>query len=193
MARRSAAPLYVALTAATLAACPDRPLAEAEAARSAARWEEAGDAYLAAARRDPALLAAWDGAVDVWCREIVHVARCLKVLDLELELLGSVVRHHDALSQSLEARARARIDQGLAEPALSDLDRAAKAAPERASVHVARARALAMMGQREPALEALKTARSLQPGIAEADEVVEFIPKPGGAPATEGEPGFGGD
>jgi tetratricopeptide (TPR) repeat protein len=190
MARRIVAPLTAAALTG-LAACPARPLASAREARAEGRLEAAGDAYLAAARRDPALLGAWDGAVDVWCRERVHIARCLGVLDLELELLGTVARHRDALSVALESRARARIEAGLAEAALADLERAAKAAPERGRVHVAKARALIMLGRREAALEALATARRLEPGLPEADEVADLVPAPP-ARVDDDEPGFGG-
>lgn len=173
-----------------LSACPEAPLKEAQKALDEGRLEAAGEAFLREARRDPAHLAAWDGAVDVWCVRRAHVARCLEVLDLELDLLGSIARHHDALSVSLEARARARMLSGLPQAALADLERARSAAPERGSVAVAQARALAMLGRREEALEALDQARSLSPQDPEIDEVLGLLPGPRSVVGNEA--GFGG-
>lgn len=173
-------------------ACPQSPLAEAESALSRGDLLRAGQAYLTAARRDPALLAAWDGAVKTYCGRVVHVARCLEVLDLEQRLLGAILpRHRDALSVSLEARARARLETGLAEAALEDLFRAARAGPRRASVAAATARAHAMLGRREEAIEALERARRLNPDLGELDAIRDVIPGP--APVLrQHEEAFGG-
>lgn len=172
--------------------CPDRPLQRAFEDLQAGRFEEAGDAFFREARHDPAHLAAWDGAVEVWCRRAVHVARCLEVLDAELELLGSVERHRDALSHSLETRARARLQSGLVDAALSDLERAAKAAPERSSVPVAEARGLVMLGRREAAIEALERARRLDPRNPEIEEVLRLLPGAGRPTPAPPQEGFGG-
>ncbi len=186
-------PVALALAGA-LTACPNRPLDAARAALEAGRLDEAGEAFLAAAHRDPALLGAWDGAVEAWCVRAAHVGRCLSVLDLELDRLGSVDRHKDALSEALEGRARARMAAGLVQAALEDLDRAALAAPERAPVLVARARALAMLGQRDEALAALEAAQTIDPSHPELDEVRRMVPGPPAVPDLENAPpaGFGG-
>ena len=183
--------LPFALLCAALYGCPDRVLEEANTALKDGRLEDAGKAFLAAARADPAHLAAWDGAISVFCKRRVHVAKCLEVLDLELELLGSIERHRNALAQSLEARARARLEKGLARAALDDLKRAEKAAPEQASIALAQARAWVMLGLREDALDALDRARTLDPKNPGIDSIRQTIPAP---PAENLHPGdgFGG-
>ncbi len=165
----------------------------------ARRHERLGDIhraatlYLAAAKRDPANLAAWDGAVRTRCTLGTDVGRCLGVLDLELDLLGNVVRHRDALANVLEARARARLTQGLVKSALEDLARAARAAPNRATLYTARAKAHTMLGHNAEALEALLLARKLDPHNQEANLLFREIPTQ--APARDDDPSdqtFGG-
>ena len=51
---------------------------------------------------------------------------------LELEMLGNINRHREALSVALEKRARLRLEKGMAKGALMDLARAIKASPWRA-------------------------------------------------------------
>ncbi len=159
-----------------LAACPERPLDQAHRLAGEGRWEAAGEAYLAVAKADPASLGAWDGAVEAWCQRLANVGQCLSVLDLELDLLGNLNRHADALAEALERRARARLEQGLAQPALDDLARAEMAAPERASVLVAKARALIALGKSQAAKEALHQAKKLDPRNAEADQLWPELP-----------------
>lgn len=189
---RGSAWLVALPLSASLCACPSGPLEAARRLAEAGKHIEAGDAFLAVARADPAHLAAWDGAVEAYCVQAVHIGHCLKVLDLELDRLGNIERHHDALSIALERRARSRLDAGLAEAALEDLERASAAAPDRASVQVARARALVMLGRRQPALEALEEAARLDPKNPEIAEVRRTVPAPTVAPSPEGE-GFGGE
>ena len=170
-----------------LAACPDRQLDDARSLLEAGKLDEAGRAFVALARADPANLAAWDGAVQVWCRDQINVGECMSVLDLELKLLGNLQRHRDALSEVLERRARARLEQGLIDAAFADLARAEKAAPERASVYVAQARAHMMRGDRAAMLEALDRAKKRDPGLAEADALYRIVPS-----STTAEDAFGG-
>jgi tetratricopeptide (TPR) repeat protein len=169
---------------ATFLGCPDDTLDRARELEREGRIQEAGDLYVYLAKKDPANLGAWDGAVALWCKKHVNVGECMGVLDLELDLLGNLQRHHDALSEVLELRARARIEAGMAKAALADLDRARKAAPERASVFCARARALIMLGHGEEARDALDQAKKLEPKNAEADQLYRELPS---------SPGFGGD
>ncbi len=145
--------------------------------------KEAADRYWSIAKDDPANLGAWDGAVRIWCKLDINVGRCMEVLELELDVLGNLQRHQDALSEVLELRARARMEQGLANAALSDLVRSEKAAPERASVLIAKARALVMLGRRKDAIAALDRARKLEPKNVELQEVTRMLPQ---------EEGFGG-
>ncbi|MEL7372300.1 MAG: tetratricopeptide repeat protein [Myxococcota bacterium] len=157
-------------------ACPDGQLADARRLAQAGRTEEAGAAFVALAKADPANLAAWDGAVQLWCHDQINVGECMSVLDLELQLLGNLQRHRDTLSEVLERRARARLAQGMVDAALTDLERAIKAAPERATVYTARARAFMMMGRSEEGRLALRTARKLQPKLTEIDELYRSMP-----------------
>ncbi|MCB9645657.1 MAG: hypothetical protein H6730_03530 [Deltaproteobacteria bacterium] len=188
--RRLALPL--AFAAVALLGCPDRPLDEAKALAARGEHAEAGARFLAAAKADPANLAAWDGAVESYCRAAADVGRCMEVLDLELEVLGNLQRHRDALSEALERRARARLSQGMVDAALEDVARAEKAAPERAAVQVVRARALIMRGERAAAVEALERARKLDPEDREVDQVLELVPSvPEDDPDAPSE-GFGG-
>ncbi|MCB9654752.1 MAG: tetratricopeptide repeat protein [Deltaproteobacteria bacterium] len=159
-----------------LAGCPSSDVHRARSLETAGKLEEAAALYLAAAKADPANLAAWDGAVETSCRKSTHVGACLNVLDLELNTIGTLERHQDALGEVLEARARARLEQGLVEAALDDLDRAEKAAPNRASVHVVRARAAMMRGDREGAIASITRARTLDPASEEANEVLKALP-----------------
>lgn len=164
----------IALTLAV--GCPDRRLDEARRLVEEGQTQAAAEAFVALAKADPADLGAWDGAIQIWCRDEVHVGKCMSVLDLELKLLGSLQRHRDALSEVLERRARARLDQGLVDAALADLERASKAGPQRASVHTARARAHMMRGAREDMLRALKQAKTLDPHLEEIDELYRLVP-----------------
>ena len=180
-----------------LTGCPDRRLQDARALVEEGRFKEAGAAFVALAKADPANLAAWDGAVQLWCRDQINVGECVGVLDLELKLLGSLQRHRDALSEVLERRARARLQQGMIESALADLKRAAEAAPERPSVYAAQARAHMMRGARTEMLNALDHAKKLDPKNAEADELYRWAPgndddaigEAGDGPAPEHLPG----
>ncbi len=174
--------------------CPDRRLADARALVEAGRYEEAGDAFVRLAKTDPANLGAWDGAVQLWCRDQVNVGRCMTVLDLELQLLGSLQRHRDALSEVLERRGRARLEKGLVEAALKDFDRAVSAAPERPSVHTARARVFMMRGETNAMLEALDRAKKLAPKHVEADELYQLVPTDASDASTQDgvNDGFGG-
>lgn len=169
----------------TLAGCPDDSLDRARALEAEGRIDEAGELYQHIAKKDPANLGAWDGAVELWCRRHVNVGACMGVLDLELDLLGNVDRHRDALSEVLEMRARARAESGMAQAALTDLERAEKAGPERPSVFAAKARVLMMLGRTDEAHDALDVAKRLDPNHAEADALYKELPKK--------EPGFGGD
>ncbi|MEM7679354.1 MAG: hypothetical protein AAF449_25555 [Myxococcota bacterium] len=159
-----------------MAGCPDTRLAEARRLAGAGHTDKAGAAFVALAKADPANLGAWDGAVQLWCNDQVNVGECMSVLDLELQLLGDLQRHRDVLSEVLERRARERLTQGMVDAALSDLDRAAKAAPERATVYTARARAFMMLGRTEAIRRALKKAKKLEPRLSEIDELYRQIP-----------------
>lgn len=175
-----------------LTGCPDTGLDDARALAGQGEHLKAGETFLALARRDPANLAAWDGAIDSFCRKEVRVGRCMAALELELDLLGNLERHADALSEALEGRARARLEHGLVDPALADLARAEKAAPGRPGVLVVKARALLARGDREDALKALYRAKKIDPGFAEADEVFRLVP-PAKTATTAPEDAFGGD
>ncbi len=169
--------ILLSLVATTLiTGCPDQRLAAARRLAAQGQPQKAAEAFVALAKADPANLGAWDGAVQIWCRDLANVGKCMSVLDLELKLLGSLQRHRDALSEVLERRARARLAQGLVDAALADLDRATKAGPNRASVHAARARAHMMRGAREDMLRALKRAKTLDPHLAEVDALYRLLP-----------------
>jgi tetratricopeptide (TPR) repeat protein len=166
----------LSLLALALAGCPDRPIDRAHALEREGKLEEAARLYVAIVKEDAANLEAWDQAIDLWCRKIVHVGQCISVLDLELDRLGNLTRHKDALAEVLEKRARARLEQGLIDPALEDLTRARKASPLRSSLYVAEARAFGMRGQRKEAVEALEQAKALDPKNQEADELAASLP-----------------
>ena len=180
--------LGILLAATAISACPHRALDDVRALAAAGQKKEAAALALATAKADPANLAAWDAAVDLWCNQLVVVGECLNVLDLELDLLGNVQRHKDALSDVLVRRARARLADGLPKAALMDLDRAAKAGPKRAGVHIARAEVYASLGERSRAVQALERARKIDPNHHGIDHAAKLIPE---APA-DGE-AFGGD
>lgn len=169
-----------------LTACPSRGIDGARALEQAGKLAEAAAAYKEVATKETQNLAAWDRAVDLTCDKLGHIDECAQLLDLELSLLGSLTRHRDALSSALEKRARARIDQGLADAAIGDLDRAIKASPWRATVYAARAKAHAMLGRRASAEADIKKAKELDPALAEGDELAFDLPAP------DPEPGFGG-
>ena len=187
-------PLLWCSIASTLAlwGCPEDPLEAARAYAAAGDHVAAGEAFFRAAKSDPASLAAWDGAIESYCSHTERVGECMTVLDTELDLLGSLDRHRDALGEVLERRARARMEAGIVEGALEDLDRAERAAPERASVLVARAKALVMLGRAAEAEAALHRAKRLQPDNAEADALFRAIPKAPTATVTAPEDTFGG-
>lgn len=149
-----------------LIACPSDPLAKARKLEAEGERAAATSAYLAQARRDPANLHAWDRAAALACND-GGVARCLQVLDLELELLGKVERHADLLAQALERRGRARLEQGLVESALEDLTRSQEVGPDRASVFAAQAKAYLMLGRRVEARERLSQVELRDPELAE--------------------------
>ena len=153
------------------AACTEVPLDRARRLSKAGRHLEAGESYLAAARAHPALLAAWDGAIDAFCTKEVRIGRCLDVLDLELSLLGPVPRHQEVLSAALEHRARLRLERGLVDAALADLERAERAGPRRATVFTARARALVARGEHTEAERAVLRALELDPDLEGAREL----------------------
>ncbi len=176
--------LGLSLSLIFLAGCPDTNMDEAKDLRAQGQHEQAGDLFFTLAKRDPANLGAWDGAIQAFCRDEVRVGRCLDVLDYELEVLGNLDRHKDALGEVLEARARARLDQGLVDAALGDLDRAERAAPGRAPTLVVRAKCLLKKGAVKAATEALYRAKKIDPQSAEADAVFRALPK--------GEDSFGG-
>lgn len=184
--RRQDAPLLLSALAITLAACPANDLEKARALEREGKIAEAGELYVDLAKKDPANLAAWDGAVDLYCKKHVHVGQCMSVLDLELDRLGTLERHHDALSEVLELRARARIEQGIIDAAMSDLERAEKAGPRRSTVQSAKARALVAVGKMDDARAALKKARELDPKNEELLEIEKMLP--GDGPAED----FGG-
>ncbi|MBI2376633.1 MAG: hypothetical protein HYV07_21735 [Deltaproteobacteria bacterium] len=169
-----------------LCACPDRGIDAAKDLEQAGKLDEAAEAYRELAKNEPNNLAAWDRAVDLTCVKLVKIDACAQLLDVELELLGSIARHRDALSTSLESRARARMEQGLPDAALLDLDRAQKASPWRASVHAARAKVHAMLGHRASAEADIKKAKEIDPTLAEGDALAFELPDP------DPEPGFGG-
>ncbi len=162
--------------AALLQGCPERPLAGAEALEQKGELAAAAQQYVRIAKADPANLAAWDRAIQIQCRTRIDVGACMGVLELELDLIGSLERHRDALAEVLERRARARLDQGMAEAALEDLTRAQRAAPLRASVQVAQAKALASLGRAAEARRVLLAARQLDPGNAEANALFADLP-----------------
>ncbi|MCC7386848.1 MAG: tetratricopeptide repeat protein [Deltaproteobacteria bacterium] len=159
-----------------LAACPASPFEEAERLEKADQTREAAAAFRAIAGSDPANLAAWDRAVALYCRKLIDVGECTKTLDLELRLLGKLDRHREVLSEVLEERARARLDEGLAKTALMDLERAMQAGPGRASVHSARAKVYLSLGEWEMAQQALEKARALDPNHAESQELIKLLP-----------------
>lgn len=168
-----------------IAGCPSDPLAEARGLEARGERVEAAESFRRAAKRDPANLAAWDGAVRLYCEELARVGECLSTLDLELDLIGNVVRHTAAYASALEQRARARLESGMPAEAEADIERALRVTPERASLYVVRARARLARGERAAAEKDLARARQLDPAETEADEVVEIL---------RAEPeGFGGD
>ena len=101
--------------------------------------------------------------------------------------MGSVARHQDALSISLERRARARLEAGLPRAALEDLKRAERDAPGRVSVLLAKVRAHAMLGQRNEAIQALDAAARMDPNHPELSEARSHVPA-----RASGDEGFGG-
>lgn len=177
--RRGMAPnvsLGLALASLTaLFGCPDDPLGEARRLESQGELAEAAEAFRRAAKRDPANLAAWDGAVRLYCETLARVGECLSTLDLELDLIGNVVRHTAAYATALEQRARARLESGMPAEAEADIERALRVTPERASLFVVRARARLARGERAEAEKDLARARQLDPGLAEANEVVRAL------------------
>lgn len=166
--------------------CPDAPLSAATQAEAAGQTDRAAELYLAQAKRDPANLKAWDGAVRIRCTQQARIGACLSVLDLELKLLGAVDRHAQALSATLEQRAQQRLEAGLLDPALSDLDRAQRISPQRAAPWVLRARVYMARGQRAEALKAILQARSLDPNNPDATALMAQLPSeaPFGGPST---------
>lgn len=159
-----------------LYACPAHPFADAEALERAGDLEGAAQHYVRLAKADPANLAAWDRAIELQCKKRIDVGACIGILDLELDLIGSLARHHDALGEVLERRARARLEQGMAEAALGDLDRAERAAPLRSSIQVVKAKAYASLGKAREARQALEAARRLEPGNEEANAFFADLP-----------------
>ncbi|MEM1026279.1 MAG: tetratricopeptide repeat protein [Myxococcota bacterium] len=170
------------------AGCPTDPLQEAREFEKRGEFAQAAQMFLEAARSDPALLGAWDGAVRIHCEVRVDVASCLEVLDLELEVLGSVQRHADALAESLERRARARLEQGLLDSAASDLQRAEAAGPERGSVHAVWARLHLARGDPSKARRSLDAARARTPDLPELEGLYQVLE----AQAPSDPEGFGG-
>jgi tetratricopeptide (TPR) repeat protein len=164
----------VALSTPTLG-CPRDPLAEARNLERDGRTDEAAESYLDAARADPALMAAWDGAARLACGDRADISGCLEVLDTELELLGQVERHGELLAEALERRGRARLAQGLVHAALEDLTRAQEVAPERPSIFAAQARAYLMQGRRVEAKERIEQARKRDPSLEELSELHELM------------------
>jgi tetratricopeptide (TPR) repeat protein len=156
--------------------CPEDPVKTAHDLSTSGAHQAAGEAYVDAARRDPANVAAWDGAVEVWCRTLIDVDECLRVLELEMEILGNFQRHRDVLSEVLEARARARLERGLLSAALSDLDRAEHAAPERTSVLTARAAVWMRMKDWDQAQAAIDRALRQDPNHPEAKGLANRLP-----------------
>ncbi len=177
-----------------LAGCPEHPLDDARRLEREGQLREAGRRYLAAARQDPANLAAWDGAVELICRREADVGGCLEVLDLELSLLGNLQRHRDVLAEVLERRASARLEQGLVDAALEDLERADRASPDRPGVLVARAQALMAKGRGSEALQALTRARRLDPRNAKIQALLGALPTDtSSASPPQDERRFGGE
>lgn len=175
------------LTVLATGACAERTTGEAAALHQAGKVREAAVAYRAAAKADPANLAAWDGAIELFCRELADVGECLSTLDLELDLIGKLDRHRDVLGEVLERRARARLDQGLVEAALSDVERGLRAAPDRPGLHVARARAYLATGDLQRATDAVTIARKVAPADGEVLRLVdELFPDPEGKDAPFG-------
>lgn len=174
----------VPLSLVFLVGCPDANMDKAKDLASQGQHEVAGDLFFALAKRDPANLGAWDGAIEAFCRKEVRIGRCLDVLDYELEVLGNLERHKDALGEALEARALARLEQGLVDAALADLDRAERAAPGRVATLVVRAKCLVKKGDVKAATEALYRAKKIDPQDPTLAEAFEAIPK--------GEDSFGG-
>jgi tetratricopeptide (TPR) repeat protein len=172
-------------------ACPSRDLDRARELEAEGHLREAGEAYVDIAKKDPANLAAWDAAIELWCKKSTNVGECMSVLDLELDRLGNLDRHKSALSEVLELRARARLEQGLTEAALADLDRAERAMPNRSTVFTARARALLKQSDKDAVVEALKRAKELDAANPEIEDILREMnaPKPIRAPSGEG---FGG-
>jgi tetratricopeptide (TPR) repeat protein len=156
--------------------CPAQPFAEAEALERGGDLEGAARQYVRIAKADPANLAAWDRAIELQCRKRIDVGACIGILDLELDLIGSLARHHDALGEVLERRARARLEQGMAEAALEDAERAEKAAAPRAGLYVVKAKAYAGLGRAREARQALEAARRLEPGNEEANAFFADLP-----------------
>jgi tetratricopeptide (TPR) repeat protein len=177
----------VVLFAVLLTACPAHPVEDGKKLEAEGRFAEAGETYLTAAKDDPANLAAWDAAIDLWCKKQINVGECMTVLDVELQLLGNLERHTEALAEVLEMRARARLENDLVDAAIEDLDRAIKAAPNRASTYVALARCQIRRGQNALALEALTKAKRIDPKQSEADELLKTLP------SGPGEETFGGE
>jgi len=161
----------------------------------AAKMHQAGDAkgaaalYKTIAKSDPANLAAWDLAIDIACRELADVGECLGILDFELELLGKIDRHHDVLGEALEKRARARLEQGMNDAALADLERAVKAGAERPTVYTALTAVLLARGDKRGAAEALKIAIKLDPKLPEIGPLHARVE---GSTVTAADAPFGG-
>lgn len=158
--------------------CPSNPLGRAQAFEQAGDLQSAARTYVAVAKADPANLAAWDRAIDIQCKQRIDVGACMGILDLELDLLGNLSRHHDALAEVLEMRARERLKQGFLDAALSDLERATKASPNRASLYVVQAKALSAQGKASEARSVLMRARALDPSNAEASALFAELPSP---------------
>ncbi|MGF1511765.1 MAG: tetratricopeptide repeat protein [Myxococcota bacterium] len=155
--------------------CPSDPLAAARHLEHEGRLEEAAAAFVRVARSDPANLAAWDGAVRIQCETRIDVSACLNVLDLELDLLGNLHRHHDTLATSLEKRARARLEKGFVGAAAEDLERARAAAPSKASVWAALARVHLARGRLAEARGALEEARRREPRWPELEMLYRWL------------------
>ena len=97
--RATHAPFLFALLAWSVG-CADKPMDAAERLHASGDARSAARLYKGIAKKDPANLAAWDLAVDISCRELAEVGECLGVLDLELELLGKIDRHHAVLAEA---------------------------------------------------------------------------------------------
>lgn len=109
-----------------IAACARGDLDAARRLEAEGRLRAAGAAFQRLAESDPANLAAWDGAVRIWCRRLAAVGRCAAVLGEERARIGRVERHEAALFDALVGRAHARIDAGLIAAAADDIARAEK-------------------------------------------------------------------